>query len=338
MPKKQILFYSEVYPYSAVDFLTQLDEAAGSDVELCISSNGGYTTYAMGMIEKWQSFEGNKKVMVHGMAHSVMALFLCFVSGASALETASIILHRGHYPEWYENSEYFSQDERDDLARWNAFARKSFEAKIDSKKFEEIKGISLKEIFTSEKVIDVRLTALEAKKVRLIDTVVKLTPEVKAEIATKMQIKVDKGYQRMVAMVTEVEVPKEEESKEKNNSKNKIMTVEEFKAAHPGEYAKAVATGVAKERDRVNAAMVYNDVDPEGVKAIIKNGEDLTQTQIAEFGRKIQSQALKGKIGEDSKSAVETPAAETQVVSEAEQKKAKFEDALDEKLGLSKKA
>lgn len=337
MPKP-IPFYNEVDSYSAVEFLTKLDEAAGEDVLLCISSNGGYTSYAMGMVERWQNYPGKKNVMVHGGAHSVMALFLCFVSGASALETASFVLHRGHYGEWFENSEWFTQDLKDDLARWNAFAKKSFEAKIDAKKFEELKGISLKEIFTAEKVIDVRLTAKEAKAVGLIESIVKLTPEVKAEISAIMQMKAGTGYQRMVALVNQKVEVQNEESKEKNNPKNKIMTVEEFKAQHPAEYAKAFKAGVDKERDRVNAIMVYNDVDPEGVKAIVKSGDDMTQTQMAEFGRKIQSQAFKGKITEDSKRSVETPAAETQVVSEADKKKAKFEETLDEKLGLSKKA
>lgn len=331
MPKP-IIFYTSVTSYSAAYFLQQLADANGDEVELCISSEGGYTDYAMGMVEKWKSYTGKKNLIVHGMAHSVMAVFMCFTSGARALETATFVLHRAHYPEWYEQSDRFTQDLKDDLARWNAFARKTFEAKIDAEKFEELKGISLKEIFTAEKVLDVRLTAKEAKQVGLIDTIVKLTPEIKAEISNHMKAQVDGGYQRMVAIVNEPDQPQPE----KINQKNKIMTVEEYKAAHPAEYAKAVAVGVAKERDRVGALMVYNDIDPEGVKAIVKSGEDITQTQMAEFNRKMMDKKTLGAIQKDSKGAVETTADEGKDPKQTseEAKKAEFNKKLNARLNL----
>lgn len=74
------------------------------------------------------------------------------------------------------------------------------------------------------------------------------------------------------------------------NTNNKQMTNVEFKAAHPGVYAEAVADGIAQERDRAGAWMAHVSTDPEAVKAGIESGDEISQSKRESFFVKQNSQ------------------------------------------------
>jgi hypothetical protein len=83
------------------------------------------------------------------------------------------------------------------------------------------------------------------------------------------------------------------------------MNLEKLKAEHPAIYAEAVAIGVkqgiAEEKDRVEACLVFNEVDPAGVKAAIEAGKPLSQKQMADFSLKALSKnQLKALAGENA--------------------------------------
>lgn len=95
-------------------------------------------------------------------------------------------------------------------------------------------------------------------------------------------------------------------SKIEKNNNHKIMTAQEFKAAHPAAYAEIVKEGQDKERERVSALMVYNDVDPKAVAEAIEKGGDLTPKMTAEFGRKLFAKTQLTAIEGEAAPAVAT--------------------------------
>jgi hypothetical protein len=87
---------------------------------------------------------------------------------------------------------------------------------------------------------------------------------------------------------------------------DKIMTsLQELKEKHPTLYAEAVALGQSAEKDRVGAWMVYVDADADAVALGIKNGENLSATNMAEFNRKLMAgKTIKGATEETTEQIV----------------------------------
>lgn len=288
MPK-EILLYDNINPYSASEFMSAMGENDINDnIVIRICGGGGDPVYAFGMIAKIQEHTGKKLIKVDGEAHSAYAFMLCYVDESEALEVAEFLIHRAAYPDWYENNpEYFTDDVRANVERVNAFLRKAFEAKVDTAKFEEITGVKIKDIFSLDGRLEVTLTAADAKRIGLIDRVVKITPQKSAEIKTLKAELMAKNLK--VKMAAEHEIPK-----------TKNMTKEEFKAAHGAEYKRIIAAGVNKERKRVSALMVYIKVDPKAVAEAIKSGAELDAEMTAEFMVKMSAQStLSAKKGEN---------------------------------------
>jgi hypothetical protein len=224
-----------------------------------------------------------------------------------------------------EQSDYFTDALRGNLERINTSLKKALENKIDIPALEaimeskpETKGKTFKDIFSMDGQLDVFLNAFEAKKIRLINKINKITPAKKAEIESLMfeVSALHNGFQ--IAAKKDPEI---------NLNKNKMITIETLKAEHPGVYAQIIALGVEQgvkqEKDRVTACLVFNEVDPAGVKAAIETGQPMTQTQMAEFAMKsFNKAALKTIEGEAPK---EVKTKEVQTKSEAELKKEAYE-------------
>lgn len=327
--KKEILLYTEINSYSSSEFITAMNEAGDDDVCVRIACIGGNPDFAFGMIAKFKEHSGKKQIKVDGKAHSMSAFFLCYAEDVEALEVAEFVLHRAAYPEWFENNpEFFTADVRGNVERINAFLKKALEAKIDVAKFEAMKNVKMKDLFSLDSRIDVRLTAAEAKKIGLIDTIVKITPEKSAQIESMIAELTAKAHGIDMAAKTTPEI-----------IKPKNMNLAELKSAHPAVYAEAVAEGLAlgvtKEKTRVEACLVFLDIDPTGVKAAIESGADLNAKQMAEFSLKAMSPANLAKLGGDS--AKEAVTAEAKEQTEKEKTAAEIEAKLDVALGLGEK-
>lgn len=93
-----------------------------------------------------------------------------------------------------------------------------------------------------------------------------------------------------------------------NNQNNSKMTKEEFKAQSPTAYEAIVQEGVLQERDRVEAWAVYNEVNPEKVKAGIESGQLLSGKAMAEFNLEISKGQKLEVIKDDNTDEVKTDA------------------------------
>jgi hypothetical protein len=215
--------------------------------------------------------------------------FLAYADYSEALDVTEFLLHRAAYPNWFENSDYMTDAMWENLNRINSSLRKALEAKIDVEKLESIKGITMDDLFSNEKRVDVFLSAKEAKKIGLINKINVITPDKKEEINSLMV--------KVAAEFGGIEIPKvvekPKDNKIESQSNNKIMTIESLKADHPALYNQLIELGVKKERERAGAWLEFHDIDPEAVKKGINEGSDLNQKSMAEFTRKaISAQTL----------------------------------------------
>lgn len=327
MPK-EILLYGSIESYSSTAFIQQMEENADQDITIRVNSPGGVPEYGWGMIAKFSEHKGSKKIKVDSQAHSMAAFFLCYASDAEALDVSEFLIHRAAYPSWIEsNPDYFDEATRGNLERINTSLRKAFENKVDVVAFEALTSMKVKDIFSSDQRLEVFLTAAQAKKIGLIDRVVKITPEKKVEINSLLKAASMKPlYEEKKNEIEIVELKSTEK-----------MTIEKLKAEHPELYAQIVAIGVASERDRVEACMVFIELDAAAVKEAISSGKPLSEKQKAEFAMKAYNKASLKNIADDSQAnAVTTGEVEEDPKAEKPEAKAFFSEVRSQ-LGISGK-
>ena len=254
----EILIYSDIYSFTAEAFINSINSIDGDSLVVRMDTNGGDPQSTFGMVAKFNEFDGDKLLKVDGRANSSGFFFVAMVENVEALDVSEFVVHRAAYPEWVESSERFTDEMKANLKTINDHLKKAFEKKVDIKAFEELKGVKVKEIFSMDSRIDVKLTAKEAKKICLIKKINKLTPEMTALIDSK-RFDVAANY-----------TPKPENKKEEQPKVEKKMTKEEFKIAHPEAYASVVGEGVAKRNAEIeteNEAIEAKKVEREKIKA-----------------------------------------------------------------------
>lgn len=329
MPK-EILIYSRIDEWSAPEFINSVEEAKDQDISVRVNSEGGSPEYGWGMIKKFSEHTGEKNVKVDGCAHSMAMFFLCYADNVEAISTAEFLIHRAAYPNWIENDpDYFDEAMRGNLERVNASLMTALKNKIDVSEFENLDcmktpGYKLKDIFSMDKRVEVFITAKEAKKIKLIDKVVDITPAKRSELSTLKAAEAKKyGIVKKAATL----------ETEKTTQKTDIMTLAELKEKHPAIFAEAVLAGELKERDRVGAFMAFIDVDAEAVKTGVKTGKVMSQTEMSELSLKAVNKAALKNIADDNAEEVETEEVSTKEVTAKEKNAEAFTKDVQKHLG-----
>jgi ATP-dependent protease ClpP protease subunit len=340
----EVLLYGLIWSQPAIDFINAINAIEGDEMTVRINSQGGDVNHGYGMIAKYREFEGTKKVKVDGQAASMAAFYLLYADEVEALDVSRIMFHRAGYSSWYE--EQMPEAVKADLMEMNAMLEKAFRNKINVKKFEEIKGMKVKDLFAMDDRKEVFLSAKEAKEIGLIDKIVKITPDKKTAINAEMQriaatYGMDSGIQEMKSAAATQELPNKHPNKKAN------MTIEQLQAEHPALFAQAVQIGVQQgiesERDRVGAWAAFSEADPQAVKDGIASGKSMSQTQMAELTIKMTAKASKDALEAEGR---QTPGVTAQASATPENKEgegveetpvAKFENDIMAHLGLDKK-
>ncbi|MCK5633413.1 hypothetical protein KAH94_06665, partial [bacterium] len=198
----------------------------------------------------------------------------------------------------------------------------------------EVTGISIKDIFESEKRRDVWITAKEAKKIGLVHKVTRLEPsEIKAFEQNLVAFSKFDGEEI-------IEKPQGSGEKEKEtiidikNEKKKIMTRDELKASHPELFEEIYQSGVKAESDRIGAYLAFSEIDMEAVKKGISSKEVITQTFMAEMTLKaISNKTLDTKEKESPKES-DPPKGEKKEKTAEEVEYANAEKEIFEAAGL----
>ncbi len=267
---KELYLYSNIYNFVAEDLMQRMEDAGDNiDITLRINSGGGDVMAGYGIMAKIQERTGKTNMKVDGVAASFAAQLLLFGDDVECLNTSTFMLHRAA-------GDTSTAEGKALVDKVNADLRKQLTARINDAKLQELKGVSIKNLFEDEKRIDLFLTAAEAKKIGLVNKVNTLSP-VEAKAVSE----------RMFAIAAMFTIPAQVQEP---NTPIK-MTIEKIKAEHPDVFAQIVAIGVSKEKERVEACLVFNHLDAAGVTAAIKSGNPLSQVQMAEFALKAMSPA-----------------------------------------------
>lgn len=322
----EILLYSSIHSFTAENFIEKMEAAKGNDVVLRINTPGGDPQAGFGMIAKFAEHEGLKTVKVDGKANSMGAFFLAYADNVEALDVSQITIHRAAYPSYFEAREDFKgSDEFKSLEKVNASLRKGLESKIDVEKFESVMKVTLDEVFSMDSRIDVSLTPAQAKKIGLVSKINKLTSEMKAEIHTNaVAMAASLGVDVTELKEVKAEKPKVEITKTKKNK----MTIDSLKAENPGLFAEIVKIGVSQEKNRVEAILVFSEIDVKACKELIESGDDLNPKFTAEMTVKGMKASTAASAEKDGAEAVEQKSEEEEISAE-EKVISDFEKSVD---------
>lgn len=315
---KDLLIYGVIWSHMAAEFLTQLGDFEGDELVVRVNSPGGEVVYGWGIISKFNEFVGKKTIKVDGQAHSMGAFICAYADNVEAIDTAQFVIHRAAYPKWLESAENFIDSAQQSLLEeTNKSLMTAFKNKIDVPAFEKMKGIKVKDLFAmkdkngNHSRIDITLTAQEAKKIGLVDKVVKITPAKSAKISSDYSISMAAMHEHMGIPAQVIDtIPAAAATEDsplpiKSEKINK-MTASQFQKENPEAYAAIVLKGQTAERDRVGAWLAFNDVDPEAVAKGIASGDAISQTAMADFSKKMFSNQAKANLTEEAADAVET--------------------------------
>ncbi len=301
---KELYLYSSINDLSAQILISSMEDNKGEDIVMRMQTPGGSVFAGWGIAAKMVEHEGTVTIKVDGAAMSMGAILLAFADTVESLEVSTFMLHR---------ADMYVENEEDQalLDTINSSLRKKLEAKIDNAKMKELKGVSINDLFTAEKRIDLFLTAKEAKAIGLVDKINKVSPK---EIAA-----FNEHYFGIAA-----------EYKPETNPK-KIMDIQTLRAEHPALYNQIYALGVADEKDRIEEALLFSEVDMPGVKAVIEAGKPLSSKQRTEFLLKSQNATALKVIAAESANPISTEEVKT-AQAEKEAKIIAFEKEVDDEL------
>lgn len=321
MPK--LFINTALYSFYVQEYLQSLSEfPEDEDLQVIINTPGGSVHQGWLLCEAFASRAGRVDMKIAGMAASMGVMFPLYSDYCEALDVSDFMLHRA---DMYVSNE----EDQKFLDKVNKNMYNKLKEKIDDAKLKQITGFSLKDIFESEKRIDVWITAKNAKDIGLIDKVVKL--QRKSQAAAFFDV--DKKPVEDIVDKKDEEI--HEKDKNLNNQNNNSMTLAELKSNHPDLYNQIFNEGVSAEKERCEAWMEFSDVDPEAVKKGIENGKDISRKEMAAFSRKIMEAGLKKNISgeEEEIETTDDPDAKTKEQKELDA----FDQEVKAEFGLTDK-
>lgn len=307
---KELFLYDGFYSFTIENLISQMkDVGDDSDITIRINSGGGSVFAGWGLIGEMQKRKGKTTIAVDGNASSMGFITTLFADSVKILSTTKFGVHRA---EMYVETE----EEKKMLNEQNASIRSAFESRLNESEFTRITGKTFEQIFTETPRPTVWLSAEDAVAIGLVksEDVLVLTPALAAEISNKITLSMG-AYSEPENNTNELNNNNNNNNTEKTMDANEIQAVEQ-KAAE-------------KELARVNAWMVFADVDLAKVKAGIESGKEISAKEMGEF---VLAQANKKNldaIEAASPEAVKTPEEiETEAKTQYEQEKAELEAAL----------
>lgn len=301
--EEKLLLFTPIFSLTAEAFVRSLIQIPeDKDIEIWMNSPGGRVFAGWSIIGALNERSGRKLGKVFGDASSMSAYMLLFLDYVEALDISNFTIHRADgYAE--------TDEEKAFLAKVNSDLRKKMEKKINPKIFREVTGYSFDDIFDPEKRINVNLNAKQAKKIGLINKIIRLEPNQIAAFTDRfigfhsfddeVIIENSQGSEKGTKVIAENKI-------EVKQRKEKKMTKEELKAQHPdvynAVYGEGKAAGIAAEKDRIEAVLEFADIDLEACKKIVNEGKQPSSKFFAEMARKGMSQeSLKDSQAESTK-------------------------------------
>jgi len=326
---KELLLYSGIYSFTAEEFINKLNEIPqDEDITVRLNSPGGSVFAGWGIIAALKERTGKTFLKVDGNASSMAFFLMLFFGDIEALDVTSFMIHRA--TAWVQ-----TEDDQKMLDDVNKTLRSKMEKKFDKKVFEEVAGISIKDLFENKERRDIWLNAKEAKKIGLIDRIKRLEPK-EIEAINKNLIAFSSAVCSQGSGLP-LQGSNNEEKDKVNiniNKKGKKMTIAELKENHPELYAEIHKAGATAEKDRIEAWMAFSELDLEACKKGISEGENVNQKTIAEMSLKAMSQAALGNLKVENVEEVVIPEETKKENEKIEAEKKNFSEAKAEVFGM----
>jgi ATP-dependent protease ClpP protease subunit len=352
---KDILLMGNIGQYNVLYFFDQIKEATkdnpSEDMVLRVNTEGGQPDYMLSILEKVQELKDQITIKGGAQMHSSGFFAMCYVpvERVECSDITQAVIHRAAWSEWMEKHDEYKGSIYDiTLTKTNKDLEKALRARIDVDVLEALpqfaeKNLKLKDIFSMDSRIEIVLTGADLKKIGLVSKVNKMTPSKQAELTA--QVERFKNCNSLSEFRTAAKFADTKPDDTDTDQNNTNMTLEELKAKFPAVYAQVKAEGhaegVAAEFERCDSIMVFNEIDPAGVKAAIESKKPLSPKQMAEMSLKsFNAEGLK-LAKKDSSGKIITKTPTTTEGEEGEQdevavKKAEFEASLKSELGLKK--
>jgi len=179
---KPILLYTSIWEEQAENITNQILEAPEDEpVEIWMNTPGGSVTAGWSIMAAINEKKLDVNFTVLGDASSMGAYLLLFGKHNKAYDVSNFLFHRA--ASMLEP--IMSDEELENIGNRNKIIRKKMSSRIDEALFTEVTGKTFDDMFSMDDRLDIRLNAQQAKKIGLIDEIVKLDVRKKAEIESR---------------------------------------------------------------------------------------------------------------------------------------------------------
>ena len=319
---KELFLYSGFYDETISLLLTQMQEAGDStDITIRVNTGGGSVFAAWGLFAEIQKRKGQTILQIDGNASSIAFIMMLYCPTVKILDTTKSLIHR---------AEMYSDDEEDlkMLKEQNDKMQAAIMSKIDAKIFEKRTGVSIEQIFNPLTRVEVWINAEDMVAIGLVkkENVTTLTPVLSEEIKSKTGIILEAYRERTSAPTSDITVTGSQYVNNLTNNNNKqSMEATEKEAI------------ILAEKNRVEAWMVWAEVDLAKVKAGIDSGKEISAKETQEFVLAMNNMKNLEALKANSAGKVETPKTEPTAEQIAETEYKQAEEALNASLGLKTK-
>lgn len=313
--KNEIFLYGGVYSWSIQDILTQMAEIGDDkDITYRVNSGGGDVFSAQGWLADMKKRTGKNIQAIEGNASSMAFFSALYMDKVTALETSKALVHRADM--WLDTPEDAKM-----LKEINDNFKALMVARIDVKAFEKRVSMTIDQFFETGMQNNIRhevwLSAQDLVDIGLVkeEDVLKLTPELEATL------------QKVTATFDSYREPRINKEPISNVNKQLINIQTTMETSEKDDLLKA-------EKNRVDAWMVWAEVDLAKVKAGIDSGKEISAKETQEFVLAMNNSKNLEALKANSAGKVETPKTEptAEQIAETEYKQAEAE--LKKAMGI----
>lgn len=206
---KPILLYTSIWEEQAEEITEKILESPEDEpIEIWMNTPGGSVSHGWSIMAALNEVKKEVNFTVLGDASSMGAIMLLFGTKNKAYDISNFLFHRA--ASFWED--VMNEDELKDIENRNKIIRKKMEARINEEMFIKVTGKTFDDIFDMSNRLDVRLNAQQAKKIGLIDEIVKLDVKKRQEIESQ--------YFNSIAAIS---IPEQEKEKVITNKNSNIM-------------------------------------------------------------------------------------------------------------------
>jgi ATP-dependent protease ClpP protease subunit len=323
MAENQVYLMSPIFDFTTEDFCRAVAcVPKNEDMTVLMNCPGGSVFAGWTAIGVLKERTGKNNFKVYGHAASMAMFMLLYADNVKALEVTKFLIHRAD--GYIEN-----EDEQKLLDSINKDLRTQMESKLDMEKFTKVTNYTMDDVFNGKEVKDVWISAKDAKKIGLVNEVIRLQPEEMKAFNEKFV-----AYVKPIQGSTEPQGSGDNKTNTNNNNSPipKKMTRDELKAQHPDIYSAILAEGQSAERERVQAWLAFIDYDKDNVIASIKDpAKAVNGAVMAEMTVKITAAVKVNALVADGKTP---PVATGEAKDKTEEETAKEDFTAKVKAGI----